>query len=86
MECCPCHCYCCRYIQQLEQEEAARSRALAQLKKDLEADAKAGRSFTRGGGLANRLVSVWLPLLQQAIEEEQRQVGGCADAEPWLQL
>lgn len=65
----------CRYIQQLEREELARSRAMAQLHKELAADARHGRSYSKNGGVANRLVSAWLPLLSQAIEEEQQQVG-----------
>jgi hypothetical protein len=68
------HHFCNRYIQQLEKEEQARTRALAQLKQQLEADAKTGMTYRKGGGIANRLVAAWLPLLQQAIEEEQQQV------------
>jgi hypothetical protein len=63
-----------RYIQQLEREERSRSRALAQLRKEIAADARHGRSYKQGGGVANRLVSAWLPLVAQAIEEEQLQV------------
>jgi hypothetical protein len=65
-----------RYIAQLEREELSRSRALAQLRKEIAADARHGRSYKQGGGLANRLVSAWLPLVAQAIEEEQVQVRG----------
>jgi hypothetical protein len=75
--CVICAVVCCvapRYIQQLEREELSRSRALAQLRKELAADARHGRNFRQGGGVANRLVSAWLPLLAQAIEEEQVQV------------
>lgn len=76
-----------RYLKQIEKEERARQRALQRLR-EMEGDAAGGASTSgrpdamqaRLGGIAKRLVHTWLPLLEEAIAHEQKEVGALAGA------